>query len=170
MLGTPLQPDDTWSKCLECAAAWTLCLWLHGLPRSTVDMINCCQHRCSVHVSSCLTVSTWNVRRPCWIMLVHWVVPVRCVVQASWTDTNTLFIGNFFSMAVIIDRSLFRFTCAYVFPLPVAIDQHAQNAAGWLAVNLTDGTQKPWHKQRDRADVDRAGCAMLFFELHDCRS
>ena len=71
MLETPLQPDDTWSKCLECAAAGTSCLWLHGLSRSTIDMINCCQHRCAVHVSSCLT---WNVRRAWWTMLVHWVV------------------------------------------------------------------------------------------------
>ena len=45
------------AKCLECAAAWTLCLWLHerclwlhGLSRSAVDMINCC----SVHVSQLL--------------------------------------------------------------------------------------------------------------------
>ena len=74
MLATHLQPYDTWSKCLEYAVAWTLCLWLHGLSRSTVDMINCCQHRCSIHVSTCLTVSTWNVRRPWWTMLVHWVV------------------------------------------------------------------------------------------------
>ena len=66
-------------------------------------------------------------------------------------------------MSVIIDRSLFRFTCACVLSLPVAIDQHAQNEAGWLVVILTDGTQKPWHKQRDGVNVDRAGCAKMFF-------
>ena len=34
---------------------------LHGLSWSAIDMTNCCQHRCSAHVSSC-RFSTWNVR------------------------------------------------------------------------------------------------------------
>ena len=30
----------TGEKCLECADAWTLYQWLHGLSRSTIDIIN----------------------------------------------------------------------------------------------------------------------------------
>ena len=75
------------------------------ISRSTVHIINSCQHRCSAHVSSCLTVSTWNVRRPLWTMLVvHWVVrtlsspiafrrrslQLRQSAQHSWSDGERL--------------------------------------------------------------------------------
>ena len=44
-------------------------------------------------------------------------------------------------MAVIIDRSLFRVTCAYVLSLPVAIEQHARTKRSWVACGYFDRLQ-----------------------------
>ena len=88
------------------------------------------------------------------------------------TDIETLFqLDKIFRMAVIIDRSLFRFTYTCCHCHLASNSTPKQHEAWWLAVIVTDGKQKPWHKQRDSVGVARAGCSWKFLEslleLHD---
>ena len=243
---------------------------LHGRSRSTVDMINCCQHRCSVHVSSCSTVyversetvvdnacplgctslfftdrvsqtsapaptkrSTFmevvceqnvahhDLSQPMFIELkiinlfggccddisasagastdsTCSATFVRCVVQASslpMSQVESLTSMTFSRIRREPKRSSTKrgqisTLCLWFFfqhgsdhrsvALPFHLRVRVVLASGHrparpnktklvgLPSFFTDGTQKPRHKQRDRVDVYRAGCARTF--LSHCLS
>ena len=92
------------------------------------------------------------------------------------TDVNTSFIGEF------VQRGSDLRSVAFLFHLRVRVvlasghrtARPNKNKVGWLAVILTQGKQKPWHKQRD--SVERYSswlCKDVFeslHEMHDCCS